>query len=337
MHYKKLVFTAPWTVELQEDDIDLNSVPDGMAIIKTHYSLVSAGTELACLAGTESWFQMPKVYGYCSVGEIKDVGKGVSGFKPGDIVFQYGQHAGFITPPVGGAVFLKIPAGLDEKLAPFARMASIAMTAIRIAEIELGDCVAVIGQGLVGIMAAQLAKLQGAKVIVADVSAKRLELSRACGIEHCFNPGQCNLKEKVMALTGGKGVSTLIDASGNPKVIVESLPLIGRLGELILLGSPRGEYQGNITDVLNVSHLCPRCVTFKGAHEWRYPVAHYEFVKHSLERNTRIIFDLMASNRLLVKPLISHVLKVEQAVQAYEGLRTKKDEYHGVLFDWTDK
>ncbi|MDO9541509.1 MAG: zinc-binding alcohol dehydrogenase [Kiritimatiellia bacterium] len=333
MHYKKLVFAAPGKVELQEDDINLNSVPDGQAIIKTHYSLVSAGTELACLAGTESWFQMPRVYGYCSVGEIKALGRNVTGFQPGDIVFQYGQHAGFITTPVSG-VFVKIPAGLDEKLAPFARMASIAMTAMRVSEIELGDYVAVIGQGLVGIMAAQLARLQGATVIVADVSAKRLELSRTCGIEHRFNPSQCNLKEEVMALTDDKGVSTLIDASGNPKVIVESLPLIGRLGELILLGSPRGEYQGNITDVLNVSHLCPRCVTFKGAHEWRYPVAQDEFVKHSLERNTRIIFDLMASNRLLVKPLISHVLKAEQAVQAYEGLRTRKDEYHGVLFDW---
>ncbi|MCX6991953.1 MAG: zinc-binding alcohol dehydrogenase [Kiritimatiellaeota bacterium] len=333
MRYKKLVFAAPGKVELQEDDIDLNSVPDGKAIIKTHYSLISAGTELACLSGRESWFTMPAVYGYSSVGEIKALGKNVKGFQPGDIVFQYGQHAEFITTPVSG-VFLKIPAGLDEKLAPFARMAAIAMTAMRVSEIELGDYVAVIGQGLVGIMAAQLARLQGATVIVADVSAKRLELSRACGIEHRFNPGQCNLKEKVMALTGGKGVSTLIDASGSPQVIVESLPLIGRLGELILLGSPRGEYQGNITDVLNVSHLCPRCVTFKGAHEWRYPVAHDDFVKHSLERNTRIIFDLMVSNRLLAKPLISHVLKAEQAGQAYEGLRTKKDEYYGVLFDW---
>ena len=336
MHYKKLIFAAPWKVELQEDDVDLNSVPDGMAVIKTHYSLVSAGTELACLSGRESWFKMPAAYGYCSVGEIKALGKNVTGFQPGDIVFQYGRHAGFITTPVSG-VFLKIPAGLDEKLAPFARMASIAMTAIRVSEIELGDYVAVIGQGLVGIMAAQLARLQGATVIVADVSAKRLELSRACGIEHRFNPGQCNLKEEIMALTGDKGVSTLIDASGSPQVIVESLPLIGRLGELILLGSPRGEYQGNITDVLNVSHLCPRCVTFKGAHEWRYPVAHDEFVKHSLERNTRIIFDLMASKRLVVKPLISHVLRAEQAMQAYEGLRTKKDEYFGVLFDWTEK
>lgn len=312
----------------------MNSVPDGHAIIRTHYSLISAGTELACLSGRESWFKMPGPSGYCSAGEIVSIGRNVSDFKPGDIVFQYGGHAEFIVMPVKG-IFLKLPNGLEEKLAPFARMASIAVTSLRVSEIELGDYVAVIGQGVVGIMAAQLAGLQGATVIAVDVSAKRLELSRSCGIAHCFHPGECNLKKKVMELTDGKGVSALIDASGNSKVIVESLPLIGRLGELILLGSPREEYHGDITDTLNYSHLWPRgCITFKGAHEWRYPVECNDFVKHSLERNTRIIFDLIASNRLQVKPLISHVFKPELARQAYEGLRTKKDEYYGVIFDW---
>jgi len=334
MHSKKIVFTAPWKVELQEEDIDLNVIPDGHVVIKTHYSLISAGTELACLSGKESWFKMPSGSGYSSVGEIVSVGKDVSGFKPGDIVFQYGPHAELTVMPAKG-IFLKIPEKLDEKLAPFVRMASIAMTSLRVSGIELGDYAAVIGQGIVGIMAAQLAKLQGAKVIAVDVSAKRLELSRACGIEHCLDSGRCDLKEKIKELTDGKGVSTLIDATGNPKVIVESIPLIGKLGELILLGSPRGEYQGDVTDLLNYSHLWPRgCVTFKGAHEWRYPVAHDNFVKHSLERNTRIIFDLMVSKRLLVEPLISHVVKPSQAQQAYDGLRLKKDEYHGVIFDW---
>lgn len=335
MHSKKIVFTAPGKVELQEDDIDLSAVPDGHAVVRTHYSLISAGTELACLSGNETWFRMPGGSGYTSVGEIVSVGKDVTGFKPGDIVFQYGSHSEYVVKPVNG-IFLKVPGGLDEKLVPFARMASIAMTSLRVSEIELGDGVALIGQGIVGIMAAQLAKLQGATVIAADVSAKRLALARACGIEHCLNPNQCNLREKVMELTNGNGVFALIDATGNPKVIVESLPLIGKLGELILLGSPRGEYQGDITDLLNYSHLWPRgCVTFKGAHEWRYPLKHDNFVKHSLERNTRIVFDLMLSNRLLVNPLVSHVLKPAQAQQAYDGLRLKKDEYHGVIFDWT--
>ncbi|MNG30388.1 hypothetical protein D3C84_1159970 [compost metagenome] len=92
-----------------------------------------------------------------------------------------------------------------------------------------------------------------------------------------------------------------------------------------------------MTEVLNYCHLYGRgCITFKGAHEWRYPIEANEFVKHSLVRNSRIIFEMMKQKRLQIEPLISHVLKPEEAKKAYEGLRVNKDQYSGVLFDWSE-
>jgi threonine dehydrogenase-like Zn-dependent dehydrogenase len=103
-----------------------------------------------------------------------------------------------------------------------------------------------------------------------------------------------------------------------------------------IVGSPRGEYQSNITDVLNYCHLNSRgCITFKGAHEWRYPIEMNPFVKHSLVRNSHIAMQLMKQGSLIVERLISHLLKPEQAVEAYEGQKNHKDNYQGVLFDWT--
>lgn len=81
------------------------------------------------------------------------------------------------------------------------------------------------------------------------------------------------------------------------------------IGEIVFLGSPRGEFNGDITNVLNYCHLYNRgCITFKGSTQWRYPVEPNEFVKHSLVRNSNIVFDLMARNKLQIEPLISHVL-----------------------------
>jgi len=83
------------------------------------------------------------------------------------------------------------------------------------------------------------------------------------------------------------------------------------------------------------------CLTFKGAHEWRYPVRAGALregdpiPKHSLERSTRIAFDLMHSGRLIYRPLRTHLLTPDRAQEAYAGLRDKKDEYVGVVFDWT--
>ncbi len=331
--YRKLLVTKPWVVEVCEDEIDLNDIPADNIAIKTRYTLISTGTELACLSGKESWFKLPDTPGYISVGEIVAKGRGVNNVKIRDIIFHYGQHSEYIIMPKDN-FFIKVPDGLDERHALFGRITSIAMTALRVSDIELGDYVAVTGLGLVGNMAGQLAKLQGGNVIGIDIIHKRLEISHKCGIEFCINSNG-KVKDKIMEITQSQGVSTLIEATGSSKVIIESLPLIAKGGEIILLGSPREEYQCNITDVLNYCHLSPRgCITFKGAHEWRYPIKHDNFVKHSIERNTRIIFDLMKKGRLLVKPLITHVVKPDEAASAYEGLRDKKDEYIGVVIDW---
>ena len=333
MKYGKLVFTKPWTVEFHEDEIDLSNIPSGHLAIRTHYTLISPGTELACLSGNESWFKLPDVPGYISVGEVVRKGPDVDKTEVGDVVFQYGPHAEYAIIPAD-RMLMKVPNDLAEDRALFARAATIAMTAIRVSDIELGDYVAVTGVGLVGNMAAQLACLQGGNVIAIDLNPKRLELATACGVEFCINAGAGDVKDQLERITSS-GASTLIEATGSPKVTVESLPLIAQGGEIILLGSPRGEFRTDVTDVLNYCHLFPRgCITFKGAHEWRYPTRHDSFVKHSIERNTSTAFDLIRRGKLFVDPLLTHTIRPDTAQSAYDGLRDKKDEYFGVVMDW---
>ena len=76
-------------------------------------------------------------------------------------------------------------------------------------------------------------------------------------------------------------------------------------------------------------------LSFKGAHEWRYPVARDPFVKHSMERNSEIAMDLIASGALRLDPLHTHTLSPHEAERAYRGLQQEKDKYVGVVFDWT--
>ena len=201
--------------------------------------------------------------------------------------------------------------------------------------IELGDYVAVTGLGLVGNFAAQLAQLQGGRAIGLDLSEKRVRLAYDCGIANALEIEPATLEADVAAITGG-GVTTLIEATGNPRALPPVLPIVGRYGEVILLGTPRGAYEANLTDVLSHVHLDGRGnVTFKGAHEWRYPVPRDPFVKHSILRNAELALEYIRSGDLQVAPLHTHTLKPEWAAESYNGLRDKKDEYIGVVFDWT--
>ncbi|MDQ8736206.1 zinc-binding alcohol dehydrogenase [Paenibacillus sp. LHD-38] len=335
MQNKQIVFAAPWQVEVHDATLFISRIGDHEALVKKRYTLISPGTELACLSGNEGWFGMPGVPGYASVSEIIEVGNGARQFSPGDLVFHYGDHSTYQIVPTTG-VFLKAPQNVPLTWVPFTRMATVAFTSTRVSQIELGDNVVVTGLGLIGNMASQLAKLQGANVFGIDLSNQRLKMAETTGIDAALHAGRGDIREEVMRLTKGEGVSVLIEATGVPKVAVDNLPLIAKFGELILLGSPRGQYQTNVTEMLNYVHLINYgSIAFKGAHEWRYPVEKDSFVKHSLVRNSQIVFDLMAKNKLSIEPLISHILKPEEAASAYEGLRNDKEHYYGVLFDWS--
>ncbi|MEK8131832.1 zinc-binding alcohol dehydrogenase [Paenibacillus filicis] len=334
MKNRKVMFMSPLQVQTVEEEYVPGGLGDNEISVKLIYSLISPGTEQAMLAGTESWAQLPLCPGYASVSRVLEAGQGVKDFKPGDVVFHYGSHCEYQTVEVRDVV-LKVPDGLNLKWVPFTRMATVAFTSLRVSNIELGDKVSVTGLGLVGNLAAQLARLQGATVIGVDLSKERLRTASQCGVNYTLEAGS-GVKEKLMEITRGNGVSSHIEATGVPQVAVESLQYIGSEGEIILLGSPRGVFNTNVTDVLNYSHLANfGCITFKGAHEWRYPTEPDRFVKHSLVRNSLIVFDLMQRQQLQIEPLISHVIKPEQAADAYQGLRTDKDRYNGVLFDWS--
>lgn len=335
MKNRKIMFARPLQVETVEEDFILPALGEKEVLVKLIYSLISPGTELAMLSGKEEWAKLPVCPGYASVSEVIEVGQGVVHVQPGDAVFHYGQHAEYQVVSTEH-VFIKVPEKLDLKWVPFTRMATVAFTSVRVSNIELGDVVGVTGLGLVGNLAAQLARLQGATVIGVDLSPERIRTAQACGVDYTLHGGEDKVKDKIHAITNGTGVSTHIEATGVPSVGVQSLEWIAKLGEIIFLGSPRGEYNTDVTDILNYCHLYGRgCITFKGAHEWRFPVEPNEFVKHSLVRNSNIVFELMLKNKLHIEPLISHVMKPDQAQEAYEGLRINKDQYNGVLFDWS--
>ena len=340
MENLSVLFTEANRVETQRIDDDIGRLRAREVLIKTHYSVISAATELACLSGTQAWFPFPATPGYAAVGEVLEVGAEISSVSPGDIVHYWGGHKQYsvVDTTRATSICLKAPQGLPLELTPFTRMAIIAMTSLRVSNIELGDWVGVLGLGVVGNLAGQLAGLQGGRVIGLDVNDGRLERARASGIPQALVADPATMAETVREITNGEGVSTLIEATGVPAALPPALPLVGLYGEVILLGTPRGVYETDITSsLLDYVHLHGKGnISFKGAHEWRYPVARDPFVKHSMERNSEIAMRLIGSGALNLAPLHTHTLSPADAPRAYDGLKHAKDEFVGVVFDWTD-
>ncbi len=331
---KQIIMPAKRTATLEDFDLDETLAPNQI-LIKTHYSLISPGTEGAGFTGLESGTRFPHGSGYTAIGEVLKVGENVTKCEVGDFAFCYSSHASIVKTASVMLAF-KPPLEIDAKLIPFVRMATVAMTSLRVSSVEFGDTAIVIGLGLVGNSASQLFNLAGMKVISVERVPERIEIARKCGIQHLINPDEEDVHERVNSITGGQKADVTVEAIGNPRLVELAYQLTRTKGEVILLGSPRGEYITNVTDILNYTHLIGRgAITLRSAHEWVFPTMHTGESKHSLERNSQIVYSLIKEGKFKVEELLTHVINPEDAQSAYDGLTDSKNEYLGVIMDWT--
>jgi len=334
MKIKSVIFDKPFNAILKDDELDTALKPEEL-LVRTEKTLVSPGTELAIYRGTEGWAPLPYNPGYASTGVVEAVGSAAKGWSVGDRVFSYSSHKSCAKVSTSGVV-AKIPEGLALEEAVFARMAAVSISALRVSPPELGDFAAVQGLGLVGNLAAQLYSLSGANVIGIDLCSKRLALAKACGVRFQADPSKGDVKEQVMKISGGKGAATVVEATGVPAMVEKAFELAAKTGDVVLLGSPRGKCERDVTELLNKVHLWGNgCVNLKGAHEWRYPLKPSEGCKHSLQRNCEILLDLISTGALKIKPLITQIVGPSECQSVYQGLLNEKDKYTGVVFDWT--
>ena len=338
MKIREVVVTGQNQVELQTADIDAPVLGSNELLIDTEYTFISSGTELANYTGREpkvfqkgEWCEYPWRSGYANVGIVREVGTGVTRVAPGDRVFTYGRHASTIQYSQDRLV-TPVREAVDPAVVAASRMAGVAMTAIVVGEIGANPWVVVFGLGLVGNLASQMFQIHGCRVIGVDPVKERRELAQRCGISHTVGGDAAEAQAQVEEITGGELGNITVDAVGHSGVVMQALRATANHGQLIILGSPRVEVQGNLTDLLSETHL--RWITIRGALEWCVPMYPDIGNRTSQWSKQQTIFDWMARGQLHIEPLISHRLKPEQIKQAYDGLLNEPNVYTGVVLDW---
>lgn len=341
-HY--VSFVAPNQAVLAEEDVSAADLKPGEALVRAEYSIVSSGTEGAGF--TDLVAEMPRVTrlsspalayprrtGYGHLGEVVAVGPDAEGVAVGDRVLTFSRHASIAIANVARFA-LPVPRNLDGRRAVATRMAGVAITALRSSSVQPGARVVVIGLGLVGNFAAQLFQLAGARVLGIDVSAKRLAVARDCGIRDVLDGGSGDPIAAVRDWSGdGDGAEIVVEAIGRSDLVMQAVEMTRRHGETIMLGSPRARLTADVTPLLTRIHLL--AIRLIGALEWTYPIpASTERARFTIEQNYRQILEWIGDGRLVVGPLISHVLSPAQCQRAYDGLTNHRDEYTAVVFDW---
>ena len=341
-------------------DIVVEEVPDPVlqphhVLVRPAYSLISSGTETASLhqegvvaelrhnpshlrkianvarstgpvrtfAEVRAKFSEYAVLGYSGAGIVAGVHPTVGDLEVGQPVAFGGEGTGHgETVVTGRNLVVPVPQSVSLEHASFATLGSIALHAVRIASIGLGETVVVVGLGIVGQLVVQLARLQGARVIGIDLKVDRIDLARQLGADQALTPEAAT---EIRSLTGGRGADCVIVAAAakSPAPCLQALEICADRGRLIIVGAVPIELPWHQMYMKEIKLFMSRAYgpgSYDPVYEKQgrdYPVS---YVRWTENRNMEEFLRLVSAGRVNVAPLITHQYAIGDAEVAYRTI-----------------
>lgn len=353
-------------------DVPRPQAKPGTAVVQNAASLVSTGTErmlvdfagksmlgkarsrpdlvrqvldkarregiLTTVEAVQNRLEQPMPLGYASAGRIVALGDGMEGFQVGQRVAcaggGYAVHAEYVCVPRN--LLAPLPDNVDYEAGAFATLGAIALQGFRLTELQVGSRLAVIGMGLLGLLASMLARAAGCQVFGVDVNPVRVELARSLGFTAVARP---EAETAGAAFTHGMGfdaVQICADTASNDTVVLAG-DLAGDKATIVSTGVvgldlPRKPYfEKELTFLVSRS-------TGPGRYDPLYEEAGIDYppgyVRWTEGRNLQAFVDLVGDGRLDIQPLISHRFPIDQAVQAYDMITAASEPFLGVLMTY---
>jgi 2-desacetyl-2-hydroxyethyl bacteriochlorophyllide A dehydrogenase len=327
-----VTFTAPRVVEVRRESRP--SPGPGEALVETLLSAISPGSEMlvyrglapagavdATIAALGGSFGFPIRYGYAAVGRVVAVAPDVSEAWLGRLVFAFNPHQSHFTAPVDA--LHPLPDGLAPETAVFLPNMETAVSFVMDGRPAIGERVAVVGQGVVGLLTtALLAEMSPAALVTLDGYALRRDWSRRLGATVALAPAESEAARAALP----DGADLTYELSGNPRALDLALALTGDFGRVVIgswygrqpvevdLGGRFHRAQLQLIGS-QVSHLAPG---WRG--RWtkarRLDVAWAMLRRHRLER------------------LITHRLPLDRAAEAYRLLDEQPEEAVQIVFEY---
>ncbi len=321
--------------ELKAEQVPIPKPSSGELIVKNHVAL-TCGTDVKMFRRGHPLAKPPQIMGHEFAGTVSAVGTGVENFHAGMNVvaansapcnkcFYCSMHQqnlcehldesilGF-TLPGSYAEYVKIPERIVrqntfqvpdgialDSVASLEPLACVVHGWDLVGNIPSGTAV-IIGGGPIGLLHAQLARLNGAsQVALCDVVPQRLREAEKIGVNMTINSGSENLLDRVLSLTNGRGADIVVEAVGRRETWESTVGLVREGGTVLLFGG------------------CPSgtMVSFD-AEKIHYGELHVQGAFHHTPAAVERAFRLIVSGQISITPLISHEMPLERAAEALQ-------------------
>src|SRR6266436_3727715 len=359
--------------EVSTYDVPAPELRPGGLLVRTQYSAISAGTERATLElssksllskikarpdlvkqvleyarrnGVKAAYEKVHVkldtlttLGYSCAGEVISVGEGVHEFRAGDRVAcgggTYANHAEINFVPRNLAV--RIPSQVSSAAASLTTIGAIAMQGLRQAEVGIGEAVAVIGAGLVGMLTIQILRAAGCRVVAIDLSPQRVKRAADFGAHLAVAADDPTLASSIKEFSRyGVDAAILAAATDSVEPAEMAAKILRDHGRIIVVGavgmgvSRNNMYMKELSLTLSRSYGPGRYDPQYEEGGIDYPVG---YVRWTERRNMEAFLDLLAAGQIDVTPLLEHRYAIEEGAKAFadlkNGLYTAILEYNG--------
>ncbi|QKZ12678.1 bi-domain-containing oxidoreductase [Spirosoma sp. KUDC1026] len=344
------------TGETRLTEVPVPTCGRGQVLIQTRRSLVSMGTERMLVEFgrgsllTKAWQQPDRVrevlakvradglwptvtavrrkldqplpLGYCNVGTVVALGEGIADLRIGDRVVSNGPHAEFVCVP--RMLVAPVPDGISDDEAAFAVIGAVGIHAVHLLKATLGETAVVIGLGLVGLLTADLLRINGCRVIGIEPDSTKRRLAEQRGVT-VLDPYAIDPVKAVLALTNGAGADGVIVATATQSndVLAQAARMNRGQGRIILVGTAglslnrTDFYRNEVTFQVACSYGPGR---YDESYEQRgmdYPLP---YVRWTANRNFEAVLAFIQTGQLDVASLISAVVPLENYYEIYSRI-----------------
>lgn len=269
----------------------------------------------------------PLPLGYCNVGKVVAVDKGVTEFMIGDRVASNGNHAEYTCIPKN--LVAKIPDNVTDEEATFTVIGSIGLQGIRLLNPTFGETVVVIGLGLIGLVTAELLLANGCNVIGFDFDNEKIRIAKEKGITVINASEGTDQVKFVESITNGTGADGVIITASNKsnEIISQSARMCRKRGRVVLVGvigldiSRADFFEKEITFQVSCSYGPGR---YDESYEQKgqdYPIG---FVRWTEKRNFEAVLNAISRGTLNVQPLITDRIPLSEYQRIYGDMKNSK-------------
>lgn len=283
--------------------------------------------------------------GYSCAGVVIEVGERVDDFKAGDRVScarsGFASHAEIVSVPKN--LCAKIPDNVDFDSAAFATVGAIALHALRLSELTLGENIAIIGLGLLGQLATQMARASGYRVLGMDIDGDKVSLAQKLGAEDGVVLGKEDAIGKAGAFSKGRGLdAVLILASTRSNEPLRIAAEVCReKGKVVIPGMVKLDVPRETFYQKELSLIVSRAWG-PGIYDDSYELTGIDYphayIRWTGRKNMEQFLELVADGKVQLRPIITHRFKIDDAERAYKAMTEDASGKHiGVLLSYDDQ